>query len=307
MVALGHPIKLEDWRQSGNWFQHRGHMIFYREEGDGVPLLCIHGFPTASWDWQRVWSALTQRNRVLAPDMIGFGFSAKPRDHLYSISGQATLHEELLALCGIDRVHLLVHDYGDTVAQELLARHLERGAARIAGPDLQSVCFLNGGLFPETHRPRFIQRLLASPIGPLLGRLTTERSFRGSFAAIFGPATQPSREELRDFWQLVSGNGGARIMHKLIGYMEERRRQRERWVGALQQTSVPLRLIDGALDPVSGRHMAERYRELVPDPDVVILAEIGHYPQVEAPEAVLEAYLEFRKRIELKRGPADSQ
>ena len=96
-------------------------------------------------------------------------------------------------------------------------------------------------------------------------------------------------------------------MHKLIGYMEERRRQRERWVGALQQTSVPLRLIDGALDPVSGRHMAERYRELVPDPDVVILAEIGHYPQVEAPEAVLEAYFELRKRIELKRGLADSQ
>jgi pimeloyl-ACP methyl ester carboxylesterase len=94
-------------------------------------------------------------------------------------------------------------------------------------------------------------------------------------------------------WALVAHNDGARIMHLLIRYISERREFRERWVGALQRTAVPLRFINGCEDPVSGAHMAARYRELVPHPDVVLLDGIGHYPQLEAPARVLDAYLAF--------------
>jgi pimeloyl-ACP methyl ester carboxylesterase len=59
----------------------------------------------------------------------------------------------------------------------------------------------------------------------------------------------------------------------------------------------PLTLIDGAADPISGAHMAARYRELVPRADVTLLEGIGHYPQVEAPGAVVEAYSAFRARV----------
>lgn len=81
--------------------------------------------------------------------------------------------------------------------------------------------------------------------------------------------------------------------------MAERRTHRERWVGALLTTKVPMRLVDGALDPVSGAHLAARYRDLVPDPDVVLLPRVGHYPQVEDPAGVLAAYLAFSQA----RGP----
>lgn len=84
-------------------------------------------------------------------------------------------------------------------------------------------------------------------------------------------------------------------MHKLIRYMAERKRYRARWVGALQQAAIPIRLINGAFDPISGRHMTERYRELIPNPDVILLEQIGHYPQTEAPALVLKHYLAFRK------------
>jgi pimeloyl-ACP methyl ester carboxylesterase len=56
---------------------------------------------------------------------------------------------------------------------------------------------------------------------------------------------------------------------------------------------VPLRFIVGLDDPVSGAHVAARYRELIPDPDIVELAGIGHYPQVEAPEEMLAAVRQF--------------
>jgi pimeloyl-ACP methyl ester carboxylesterase len=287
---------LADWRTAGRTFDFRGRRIFYREDGGGDALVCIHGFPTASWDWHRIWPGLCARFRVIAPDMLGFGFSAKPSDHIYTIAEQADLHEALVAARGIESADVLAHDYGDTVAQELLARYEERRATGARGLVLRSVCFLNGGLFPETHRARLIQKLLLGPLGPLLSRLTNERQFRRSFSAVFAPATRPSDAELRDFWGLLRTNDGHRISHLLIGYITERRRHRERWVGALQRASIPLRVIDGAVDPVSGAHMAERYRELVPRPDVVLLEGVGHYPQVEAPEAVLRAFLEFVAR-----------
>jgi len=286
-------MQLDAWRHGGRTWHWNEHEIFYRDDGAGPVLLCLHGFPSASWDWHRLWPSLTARFRVVAPDMLGFGLSAKPRGHAYSLREQATLHEALCAAVGLGRVHLLAHDYGVSVAQELLARQVEgRGALRV-----DSICFLNGGLFPELHRARLVQRLLHSPLGALLGRLMNERGFSRSFAAVFGPRTQPSAAELHTVWLLNAHNDGPRVAHRVIRYIAERRRYRERWVGALQHAGIPLRFVNGPEDPVSGRHMAERYRQLVPNADVVLLDGIGHYPQLEAPEAVLAAYLEFAERV----------
>ena len=251
-------------------------------------LLLIHGFPTASWDFAKLWPVLAERFRVLAADMLGFGFSSKPRRHAYSIMEQADVMEAVLAHHGIDRHHVLAHDYGDTVAQELLARDNARAEGRLA-----SVCLLNGGLFPETHRARFVQRLLESPLGPLVARLSNRRAFARSMTAVFGPDTPPSASELDAFWTLATHEGGHRLAHELIHYMADRRRHRERWVAALRDARCPLALIDGSADPVSGAHMVARYRELVGKGYVAELPGIGHYPQVEASELVLEHYARF--------------
>lgn len=286
----------ERWRRDAKTFRHRGHAISYHVGGEGPRvLLAIHGFPSASWDWHPMWPELTKRFRVVAPDMIGFGFSDKPRDYEYSILDQASLHEALLRELGIARVHVLAHDYGDTVAQELLAR----------GAPLDSVCFLNGGLFPEVHRPRVVQRLLASRLGPLVGRLTSKRAFAKSLHDIFGPRTPPSRDFVDELWTLLRHNDGHRVVHLLIHYMAERREHRERWVSAVRNAKVPVRVVDGMRDPVSGAHMVARYRELVPNPDVVELTEIGHYPQVEDPDAVLRAFAAFHDRLATRRNERD--
>ena len=288
MTALP-GIALAEWRAQGRGFSFNGQAIRYWMAGQGEPLLLIHGFPTASWDWHYLWQPLAQRYRVVACDMLGFGYSAKPRGHAYSLLEQADLQQALLAHIGEQRaVHVLAHDYGDSVAQELIARHQE-GRLQLA-----SCVFLNGGLFPETHHPVRVQKLLLGPLGPLLGRLFSRRKLAQSFARIFGPHTQASEAELDALWQLVAYNNGPAVMHRLIRYMPERRQQRQRWVTAMQATTLPMRVIDGAFDPISGAHMVARYRELISDPDTVLLDGIGHYPQLEAPAAVLEHYLQFR-------------
>lgn len=281
------------WRAAQQSFSHGGHELAYWGDGAGEPLLLIHGFPTASWDWAPIWPALAQRFRLIAMDMLGFGFSSKPRPYVYSISEQADLYERLLAELGFGHCHILAHDYGDTVAQELLARFEERRVVGAAGLELRSICFLNGGLFPESHQPRPIQVALAGPDGAAISALLDEARFSQGFGEVFGPATQPSAAALADFWQQVAYADGHRIWHLLIRYMEERRTNRERWVGALLRASIPLRLVDGPEDPVSGAHLAARYRDQVPNADVVLLPGIGHYPQVEDPAGVLRAFLAF--------------
>ncbi len=290
-------ITLDEWHELGSHFGHRGHRIFYAADGSGDAILLIHGFPTASWDWHRIWPFLGDGFRLVAPDLIGFGFSAKPRPYDYSIVDQATLCETLMEVLAIRRVHVLAHDYGVSVAQELLARLIERRRSGVAGLELASICFLNGGLVPEAHRARPIQRLLAGRLGPWLAPLMNERRFRASFAAVFGADTQPSREELHDAWRLVSYSDGRKVVPALLGYMREREEQRERWVGALVHSPIPLRLVNGEADPVSGGHVVTRYRALVPDADYVVLPGIGHYPQLEDPRGVLRALRSFLDRV----------
>lgn len=283
-------MDLQQWQREGRYFEWQGQRIFYRDAGAGEPLVCLHGFPTASWDWHRLWPALCARRRVVALDFLGYGFSSKPLPHAYSAAEQTDIVQALLAHLGVSRLALLAHDFGDSVAQELLARH---GEGRAGGLDLDAVCFLNGGLFMEAARPRLIQHLLLSPLGPWLSRRMSYPRFARSFAAIFGKHTRPSAQELADFWRLITHDGGNRLGHALIQYIPERHRQRDRWVTAMQRTTVPLRLVIGTADPVSGWRIAKRYRELLPNADVVELPGIGHYPQVEAPDAVLVALWEF--------------
>ena len=84
-------IPLSVWRKRGQTFKFRGQTIHYWTAGQGEPLLLIHGFPSASWDWHYLWQPLAQRYRVIACDMLGFGDSAKPVNHEYSLLEQADL------------------------------------------------------------------------------------------------------------------------------------------------------------------------------------------------------------------------
>lgn len=284
---------LQQWQNTGHYFQYREHRIFFQDSASNKPtLLCIHGFPTASWDWYKLWPTLSTLFRVVTLDMIGFGFSDKPRDYHYSILDQADLYTAFLKHLNIQSVHILAHDYGDTVTQELMARQQQNPEF-----DIHSVCLLNGGLFPEVHRPRLVQTLLKSPIGKYLAPLLNEQRVSRSLRDVFAEKTQPSHQELQEFWQLINYNNGIKIFYKLIEYMNERVQHRQRWVGALQQASMPVRFINGLDDPISGKHMAERYVELVPNPDVVQLKGIGHYPQIEDDAQVLTALLEFYQAI----------
>lgn len=279
-----HPFRPPDVRGAG----YEALSTPVRDDGQGPCTICLHGFPTSSWDFEPLWPHLVEGRRAIAFDLFGLGRASKPAAPL-PIALQADLAEDIACAHGVREADLLAHDLGVTVAQELLARQAE-GALRFR---IRSIVFLNGGLFPEVHRPRLIQRLLKSPLGPLVAKLSNEQTFRRNLVRIFGPRTPPSEAFLKGSWQLLVHDQGKQALPRLIRYMDERRIHRPRWVTPLVDRLVPVRLINGNLDPVSGRHAAERYAELVPEADVVHLHDLGHYPHVERPAAVwphLRAY-----------------
>lgn len=281
----------QQWRERAEHLEFEGHRIAYWTDGDGPALLLVHGFPTCSWDWAWVWSELARHRRLIACDMLGFGLSDKPRSG-YSIHRQSDLQEALLAHLGIGQWDALVHDYGVSVGQELLARQLEGSGAKGLG----QLVFLNGGIFPDQHRARPIQKLGTSPLGFLVSRLLNRKGFGRSFSAVFGPETQPGEAELDAFWEFICEQSGHRIFHKLLHYIADRRRHEARWVGALVEAQERIGLVNGALDPVSGEHAYRKWRSLLPHARHRLLTDVGHYPQVEAPQQVAETVLDWLAR-----------
>jgi len=285
-------MSVDSWRKSGEYFEFEGHPIFYKSELSDKPrLLCMHGFPTSSYDYHKIWDELSERFSLIAFDMIGYGFSGKPLSFDYTTFRQGDVLEAVLREQGIKKLHILSHDYGNTIIQELLARDEEERLDF----EIESICMMNGALFPETHRPILAQKILISPVGFLFNRLVTEKRMKQALASVFGSATQPTEEELDEFLKIFRSNGGGKIAYKLIQYMREREKYRERWVGALERLKLPYRMINGLEDRVSGAHLVKRFREIMPHEDIVELPNIGHFPHFEAPEITLKHFFKFHQ------------
>ena len=261
--------------------------IFLRKLGSGPTMTLLHGFPSSSNDWAKLAPALAEQHTLLMPDFLGFGASEKPAEHDYSLREQADLVERLWAREGVEQTILVVHDYAVSVAQELLARRAEAALA----VDVHAVHLLNGGLFPELHRPQPTQTALLDPEqGPRIGELINEQLFVAGLRPTFAEGYDAAADSA-EIWRSMSRDDGQRISHLLIRYMVDRERDGQRWVAALEQTDVPLSFVWGMLDPVSGAQMAERIAERLPGAPLLALADVAHWPQLEAPERVLAALL----------------
>ncbi|WP_350293945.1 alpha/beta hydrolase [uncultured Croceitalea sp.] len=279
---------LLDWKSEELLFNYKGKTLSYHDSGGEFTkvVVLLHGYPTSSFDWHLIWPELKTHYRLIAMDMLGFGFSDKPNGIDYSIAMQTDILESLLKKLNIESINLIAHDYGDNVAQELLARNIEKKEEYPLR--IESVTLLNGGLFPETHNPTIIQSLFSSPIGALAASFTNQTLFNKSFNKVFGPNSKPTAQDLINQWYIICHQKGYKIADKLTHASYDRKNNRERWVGAIINPQVPVLYMSGQLDPVTGMQTVDRYLELVPHPNVITLDEVGHYPQLENPTEVLK-------------------
>lgn len=278
--------RVERWRSRGAEEQVRGRRIHvFRRPGEGPLLLLLHGFPSSSYDWRLLLDEIPGR-AVLAFDCLGFGLSEKPPDHEYTLIEQADIAVDLVNRHSPgEEVFLVGHDMGTSVATELMARDIE-GDARI---DITGAMLFNGSMIQGAASPTLAQRLLRGRFGPVMARLSSERFFRQQFASIFSEDHPLTDEEAVDQWSLIAHDGGAKIGHRLISYMDERELRAERWHGALRDWQKPLSLAWGMVDPVATMNVLEGVRALRPQAPVHWLEDLGHYPQLEDPARLARA------------------
>ncbi len=282
------------WHRDGRRLPLLDGEVFVRTEGDPdaqPPLLLLHGFPTSSHDFARAWGRLARHHPLVTLDFLGFGVSDKPATHGYSLFEQADVVVQVLARLGVRDVHIVAHDMGTSVACELLARR-ERGM--LPGVRIRSLTLSNGSVLQGLAHLTPAQRLLRLPaVGDAFARLSSFEVFRRTMRSLAGDASLVDDDELRTAWALIERSDGRQRLPRLLGYVDERLRFEDRWIGALRRLDLPTLLLWGARDPVAIPAIAEELARLIRGSRLRRLPLVGHYPQLEDPGAFAGEILEF--------------
>lgn len=269
------------WREAGTDVEVGGRRIhLHRRDGRGTPLVIVHGYPGSSFDFAGVVEHLDRP--VLLMDLLGYGFSEKPRAAAYSLFEQADLVQELVARAGYSEAALIGHDMGTTVVAELLARS---NAGRL-GFAVPSATLLNGSIFIDMARLTRGQRLGLLAHGRALPFSFPVAFLRRNLRESIAPGTAVGPEELSDLVELIRLEQGDRLLTRQIDYVRERRRHQRTWTTALVDYPGRLSALWGVLDPIAVPAMPRHLADLRPGTEVRLLEDVGHWPSIEAPETV---------------------
>ncbi|MFQ5650606.1 MAG: alpha/beta fold hydrolase [bacterium] len=286
---------LLNWQNRGQFIPVLDQNVFViaERELDAPALLILHGFPTFSFDFHACLEMLAQNYRVVIHDHPGFGLSDKPRSYSYSLIEQAEVALAVWQELDIQEAHLLAHDYGTSIATELLARQ-QRGGLPVK---LLSLSLCNGSVHIELARLTIAQRLMRNrALGPSFVRLVSKSFFERRLRAIFATPDSVSREDLDVLWEGLNLNDGRHRLPQISRYLDERYRYWHRWIGALGQSTLPAHILWGQRDPIAVPEIAHRLHEEMPNSRLTFLPELGHYPMLESPHEWASSVLSFLQR-----------
>lgn len=290
------PPSLSEWRSRGQFLRLVGRSVFALDAGprEADPILLLHGFPTSSFDFHLSLGRLASKHRVVVHDHLGFGFSDKPEDYSYSLFEQADVAVMVWQKLGIKRGHILAHDYGTSIATELLARR-ERGLLPI---EVLSLTLTNGSVHRELAHLQPSQKLLLNKsIGPVFARLANRYFFRAQIRRILGDGAAVSSEEIDAMWASIRYDDGHLRLPEISSYLDERIRFRDRWIGALTRFDRPAHILWGHQDPIAVPLLAETLTAEIPTAKLTWLKDLGHYPMLERPSEWADAAAEFLERV----------
>jgi len=288
--------------------EHRGRLqklavsdgtIAYLDEGpkDGIPIVLVHGMPTSSWLYRNVAASLAEKGfRVIAPDLLGFGESDKPKgNEIYSTKNQAKRIVELLDHLAIPKAIFAGHDQGGPWGIEIADWEPER----IAG-----LVILNTSAYAELMKPPLQARMVGGPLGPVMLKMMGSKMGKSMIHKFFVDFTSTgkklSKQVTYGYW-LPLHEGGTRAFRAFAKDLKNTMGQFSRYAEALKHLSVPAMLIWGMEDPVL-RHdrMIPRFvADLRIEPENVhVLRGASHFLQEDRPNeiaALLDSFIPSRK------------
>lgn len=273
---------MPDYPFEPHWLEVDGLRLHYLDEGAGNPVLLLHGEPTWSFLWRRLIPPLAAHARVVAPDLLGFGRSDKPTDSgWYTVDRHVAAIEQLVVQLGLERLTVVVHDWGGPIGFRLAVEH----EARVDQLVILDTGVGAGSAPSETWlRFRAVVREVAGGLD--VGRLVAAGTAQGLAddvrAAYDAPFPTPeSKAGVLAFPDLVptepdhpSAAGMLRVREALGGWRK------------------PALVVWGAEDTVLPARVADRFVELIPGAHGPLLIEgASHFLQEDRPRELAAAIL----------------
>ena len=272
-------------------FEHRwaelpgGRGMHYIDEGQGAPLLFVHGTPSWSFEWRHLVRALSATYRCVAPDLLGFGLSDRPRDFAYTPEAHAEALSAFVEAIGLRDYTLVVHDFGGPIALPLCFG--PTGVRRLVVMNSWTWSFDGDTEMEQKARiaggrlGRFLYRRLNLSLRVLTPHAFADRrkltpEIHAQYLAPFPDAW--SRGAV--LWTLAAAILGSGAHYdSLWGRREELR-------------DIPALIVWGMQDPAFPPRYLERWMAALPAARVSELPA-GHWPHEELPDEVLAAMREF--------------
>ena len=281
----------------GNYLNLDGIRYHYLDEGDGSPVVMIHGNPSWSFYYRNLVLALRDRYRCIVPDHIGCGLSDKPDDkqYDYTLSSRVDDLEKLLDHLEIgQKITMVVHDWGGMIGMAYAVRHPDR---------IKRLVVLNTGAF---HLPKSKPFPLAlricrdTPIGTILVRGFNAFSVGASY---IGCKRNPMSSELRALYRSPYNSWQNRIAtlrfvqdiplspgdrsYDLVSSIA---------AGIGQFRNIPILICWGDLDFVFDRHFLAEWQKQFPHAEIHQFPDCGHYILEDAKEEIVPLISEFLDR-----------
>nr|WP_246196190.1 alpha/beta fold hydrolase [Aquisphaera giovannonii] len=281
-------------RHPGVDFDRDGVRLHYLDEGDGPPVVMVHGNPSWSFYYRRLAESLSPSHRVIVPDQIGCGLSDKPDDSRYAYTLQSRVDDldRLLSSLGIgQQVSLVVHDWGGMIGMAYAARHPER---------IANLVVMNTAAF---HMPR----AKAFPLALRICRDTPMGAWavRGlnAFArgtARIGCKRNPLASDVRVAYAAPYDTWANRIaIHRFVQDIPLRPGDRSydlvSWVQDRLHSlaDVPMLIAWGLKDFVFDRPFLDEWIRRFPRAKVLPFPEAGHYVLEDEADALIPAIRDF--------------
>ncbi|MEJ6483905.1 alpha/beta fold hydrolase [Nostoc punctiforme UO1] len=264
---------------------------FYRESlpigrTDLAPVLLLHGLVSQSYSWRNIIPALAnQGTRAIAPDWIGYGFSAKPekRDFAYTPDAFITALEGFVKALELEHFSLVVQGFLGSVGLQYALRHPEQ---------IANLAILNTPISTAAKLPWKIKQMGLPLVGEVMTQdpLLVDRTLEG------GSRYRIGDKELDIYRKpfLKSSSSGRSLLSSIRNLqLDSAMTEIESGFKEWQQ---PIMIQWGMIDPWLSVDVAQKFTDLAPNTELIKLNNVGHYPQEHYHEVILEDLLPFVRR-----------
>jgi pimeloyl-ACP methyl ester carboxylesterase len=269
-----------------------GHDLVFRYEGTGPVVVLIHGMAGSRTAWQKTVGPLAAAGHtVIAPDLPGHGDSGASSGD-YSIGALAATLRDLLLALGHERATLVGHSLGGGIAMQfsyLFPEHTERlvlvssgGLGRSVNPLLRSAALPGAQVVVAGigGAARLAAPVVSGALRLLRVEVDAEQAEVGRSLQSLGFAS--TRRAFLDTLRAVVGPDGQRVFAGDRLYLA---------------TGMPTLILWGGEDPVIPVGHGRRGHEAMPGSELVVLDGVGHFPPLQAPEAMVDAIEDFLRRV----------